>query len=246
LISGLGAYGKAHGFITVTPQVRYTVPHWDDAPGSPDRTFIIALIDHIEAIRCVNLRRVYMAGYSNGAFMTSSMVCELGNRLAAVATVSGIQAPMDCHPARAVPVIAFHGTADPLVPYDGGVTAEAKTLEAPDGKGTFGPLIGTAALAGIMPLPSPIPTELAPWASRNQCSAHSTLSKAATGVTLIAYRCPNHDTVELYREDGDGHTWPDSRYMALPSVRSALGPTTFAIDADQLMWTFFQSHPLPG
>jgi len=245
LISGLGAYGKAHGFITVTPQIQYTVPHWNDAPGSADRAFIVALIDHIEATRCVDLRRVYMTGYSNGAFMTSSMVCELGDRLAAVATVSGIQAPANCHPERPVPVIAFHGTADPLVPYNGGVTPEVKTLEAPDGKGTFGPLLGTPALAGIAPLTAPIPTELARWAGRNHCTPHPTVSKAATGVTLIAYRCPDHDTVELYREDGDGHTWPGSRLMTLPSVRSALGPTTLAIDADQLMWAFFQSHPLP-
>jgi polyhydroxybutyrate depolymerase len=126
------------------------------------------------------------------------------------------------------------------------VTPEAKALEAPDGEGTFGPLLGTPALAGIAPLPAPIPTELARWASRNHCALHPTVSKAATGVTLIAYRCPDHDTVELYREDGDGHTWPDSQFMSLPSVRSSLGPTTFAINADQLMWAFFQSHPLSG
>lgn len=50
----------------------------------------------------------------------------------------------------------------------------------------------------------------------------------------------------LYREDGDGHTWPDSRFMSPPPVRSALGPTTLAIKADQLMWAFSHSHPLPG
>jgi polyhydroxybutyrate depolymerase len=64
------------------------------------------------------------------------------------------------------------------------------------------------------------------------------------GVSLIAYRCPDHATVEVYREEGDGHTWPGSQLMVLPSVWSSLGPTTFAIDADQLMWAFFQSHPL--
>lgn len=246
LVSGLGIYGSSHGFITVTPQVQFTVSHWNDVPGSADRAFLVALIDHIEATRCVDLRRVYMAGYSNGAFMTSSMVCELAGRLAAVATVSGIQVPANCHPTRPVPVIAFHGTADPLVPYNGGTTAEAKALPAPDGNGTFGSRNGTASLAGIAPLTAPIPTELAGWALRNHCAPHPTVSKAAAGVTLIAYGCPDGNTVELYRENGDGHTWPGSKVMALPSVRASLGPTTFAIDADQLMWAFFQAHPLPG
>jgi len=247
LVTGLSAYGKAHGFITVTPQVQEVVPHWDVRPGSSDRAFIVALLDHVEATRCVNLRRVYMVGYSNGAFMTSSLVCELGGQLAAVATVAGIQAPANCHPKRPVPVIAFHGTADPLVPYlGGGMTPAAKAMAGPDGTGTFGSLEGTSAVAGIAPLTAPIPTELAHWASRNHCSLHPTLSKAATGVTLISYQCPNHQTVELYRENGDGHTWPGSELTNLPSVRATLGPTTFAINADKLIWAFFQAHMLPG
>jgi polyhydroxybutyrate depolymerase len=245
-VTGLGTYGTAHGFITVTPQVQQTVPHWDDAPGSADRAFLVALVDHIEGTQCVDLRRVYMVGYSNGAFMTSSMVCELGSRLAAVATVAGIQAPANCHPKRAVPVVAFHGTADPLVPYKGGsMTAAAKALIGPDGTGTFGSLLGTPALAGIPPLTASIPTELARWASRNHCASHPSSSKVAAGVTLIAYQCPNHDTVELYRENGDGHTWPGSQLTNLPALRATLGLTTFSINADQRIWAFFQSHPLP-
>jgi len=243
-ITGLGAYGGTHGFITVTPQVDQAIPHWTYSPGSADRAFIVALLDHIEATQCINLKRVYMAGYSNGAFMTSSMVCELGDRLAAVATIAGIQAPAKCHPSRPVPVIAFHGTVDPLVPYNGGVSAAAKKLPAPDGKGTMGAILGTPAAAGVAPLTAPIPTELGKWASRNHCSAHPTVSKAAAGVTLIAYRCPNDDTVELYREDGDGHIWAGSSFMT--GIRSVVGPTTFAVNADQLLWAFFQAHPRPS
>lgn len=94
-------------------------------------------------------------------------------------------------------------------------------------------------------LEDPIPTELARWARRNDCGPKPTLSKVATGITLIAYQCPDHDTVELYREDGDGHTWPGSALTNLPAVRATLGRTTFAIDADHLIWAFFQSHQLP-
>ena len=108
----------------------------------------------------------------------------------------------------------------------------------------MGPLLGTNADEGIPPLPAPIPTELARWAGRNHCAEPPAVSKAATGVTLIAYRCPDHNTVELYRENGDGHIWPGSPVMT--SLRPVLGPTTFAIDANRLMWAFFQAHPLPS
>jgi polyhydroxybutyrate depolymerase len=48
--------------------------------------------------------------------------------------------------------------------------------------------------------------------------------------------------VELYRENGDGHIWAGSQTMV--PLRSLVGPTTFAINADQLLWTFFKAHPL--
>lgn len=241
-ITGLSAYGDSHGFVTVTPQVDETVPHWDFAPGSPDRAFIGALMTHVEATQCIDLHRVYLAGYSNGAFMTSWLVCQYADRVAAVATVAGIQAPPGCHPSRPVPVIAFHGTADPFVPYQGGVGPEAVKMEAPDGKGTIGSELGTAALAGISPSTLPIPTEEARWAVRNGCTGPPNHRVVATGVVLVAYHCPADATVDLYREDGDGHIWAGSPLM--PGLRSVVGPTTFAIDDDRLIWAFFRAHPL--
>ncbi len=116
--------------------------------------------------------------------------------------VPGIQAPGYCHPKRSVPVVAFHGTEDPLVPYNGGgLTPAAQALTGPDGTGTFGSLLHTPAIVGIVPLPASIPTELERWANRNHCSSRPTVSKAAKGMQLIAYQCPEHATVELYRED---------------------------------------------
>ena len=42
-----------------------------------------------------------------------------------------------CDPSQPVPVLEFHGTADPLVPYDGGGTTEEPSvpdLRSPDGR----------------------------------------------------------------------------------------------------------------
>jgi polyhydroxybutyrate depolymerase len=240
--SGLGTYGSTHGFITVSPQVNYAVPHWDQAPGSADQKFVGDLLTHLQNTLCVDRHRIFVAGYSNGAFMTSALACTFAGEIAAVATVSGIQAAAGCHPARPVPVIAFHGTADPFVPYLGGVGPEALKLPAPNGVGSIGSQLNSPELKGISPLTLPIPTEEARWAARNGCAKSPQLSTAAPGITLIAYRCPHNATVELYRENGDGHIWAGSKAMV--AIASIVGKTTFAISADQLMWSFFESHPL--
>jgi len=44
--------------------------------------------------------------------MTSRLACELDGTLAAVAPVAGVQFPVDCQAARAVPIITFHGKQD--------------------------------------------------------------------------------------------------------------------------------------
>ena len=240
--SALGSYGSSHGFITVTPQVNKPVQFWVVTSGSADQKFLGDLITHLTQTLCVDKHRVFVAGYSNGAFMASALACTYANRIAAVATVAGIQAPAGCHPARPVPVVAFHGTADPFVPYQGGIGPAAKTLPAPNGVGTLGSNPDSKGVRGISASMLPIPIEEARWAARNGCSKSPKTSNVANGVTLIAYSCPGHATVELYRESGDGHVWAGSEAMV--AIESVVGKTTFAISADQLMWKFFASHPL--
>jgi len=238
----LGSYGATKGFITVTPQVNETVQHWITTPGSSDQQFLIALIGHLENTLCVNSRRVYVAGYSNGAFMASALACSDASKIAAVATVAGIEATSRCHPSRRVPVIAFHGTSDPFVPYGGGIGPAAKKLPAPNGNGTIGSHLNSKIDQGIQQNDLPIPVEEARWAARNGCSKSPKTSTVASGVTLIAYNCPGNATVELYKEIGDGHIWAGSEAMV--AIASIVGKTTFSISANQLIWKFFESHPL--
>jgi polyhydroxybutyrate depolymerase len=241
VISQLGAYGTAHGFLTVTPQVDEAGQHWITSPRSADQRFLITLVTHVLATQCVDANRVFVAGYSNGAFMASALACSDAGTIAAVATVAGIEAVPDCHPSRRVPVIAFHGTADPFVPYTGGVGPSARNLPAPSGNGTIGDAISTATAQRIQLSNRPVPVEAARWAARNGCAATPKTSAAAPGVTLIAWSCPKGAAVELYRENGDGHIWAGSPSM--PAIASTVGRSTSAISADRLMWAFFQAHP---
>src|SRR4029079_13798140 len=132
--SALGPFGDARGFITITPQGSSNpIPLWNTDLASPDVRFIGDLLDEVEARLCVDERRVFVTGLSNGAFMTSAVACKYADRIAAAAPVAGIRDIKGCAFARPVPVIAFHGTADPFVSYTGGLGLSALKLPTPDG-----------------------------------------------------------------------------------------------------------------
>lgn len=238
-LSALGTYGQTHGFITITPQVTEPVPLWEATIGSQDMTFAGGLFNAIERTLCVNQRRLYVTGYSNGAFMTSAIACQYAGRIAAVAPVAGIQDISGCRPSRPVPVVAFHGTADPFVHFNGTPSKAAADLPAPTGSKKT---LGQSSDSGALKKAPSIPQDTADWARRNGCRSTPTDSKAASGVTLVRYRCPAGADVELYVVKGGGHAWPGSKVSA--AIKSVVGFTTFAITADAIMWRFFKAHPL--
>lgn len=248
--TGLGAYGEQEGFVTVMPHGDGPVPRWVFTSGSTDVDFLGQVLDEVEADLCIDTNRIYVTGLSNGAFMTSALMCDLSDRFAAAAPVAGIQPIGDCDPARPIPVVAFHGTDDPFVSWDGGLGPAVSSLPLPDGTGSLGDTLeqtGEAdaeAQAGIDlgdDAPS-VPEIAAIWAERNGCEPEPTEEPVAEDVVLVTFDCPNGADVELYRIEGGGHTWPGSDFM-LGAV-DLVGTTTMAIDANEIMWEFFQAHPL--
>ncbi len=241
VMSGFGPYGDQHGFITVEPNGLGPVPHWDTTLGSNDLVFIGAVVDDMEKAMCIDTKRVYAAGLSQGAFMSSAIACEYADRFAAVAPVAGITAVIKgCKPARPVPVIAFHGTADPFVSYTGGLGPAALNLPNPNGKGKIG---DNKAIKDAPRSPS-VPQQLAAWAKRNGCTLTLEEQPVTSDVTLLSYPCPKGQEVELYRVTGGGHTWPGSAFSANPAVARLTGRTTMSINATALIWQFFQQHSL--
>ncbi|HEV2641363.1 MAG TPA: PHB depolymerase family esterase, partial [Candidatus Elarobacter sp.] len=137
-MSALGPYGRTHGFVTITPWIdNRAVPHWLATVASTDMAWFGALLTHVEATRCVDERRVFVTGISNGAAMTSAIACRFSSRVAAVAPVAGIQTNAPCDATRPVPVVAFHGAADPVLHYDGTPSKGAAALEGLSGSGTL-------------------------------------------------------------------------------------------------------------
>lgn len=245
-ISGMGPYGDTKGFITVTPNGQGSPVHWNANLGSPDVALIGSILDQVEQDLCVDRSRVYVTGFSNGAFMTSAVACQLGDRVAAVAPVAGMRDVPGCTFSRPVPAVTFHGTADHFVEYQGGMGAGAATLQAPDGSGrTLGELgADSSAAEAIIPgsMDQKIPDITAAWAARNGCATTTTETAVAADVTLVRFDCPAGHEVDLYRVADGGHAWPGSAGSV--AIEAVTGHTTMNVDATARIWDFFAAHRL--
>jgi polyhydroxybutyrate depolymerase len=100
-----------------------------------DVRFISELIDTLERSYNIDSTRIYANGLSNGGGMSFALSCTLSNRIAAVGMVAAAQTlPWSwCTDPRPVPMIAFHGTADPDVPYNGGELGAEKSVRSEPG-----------------------------------------------------------------------------------------------------------------
>lgn len=233
VFSGMDATSDAGGFIVAYPQALIPAGSGYDwnIPGVPlvggqypppgaasDVAFLTGLVRDLAARYCVDLRRVYATGMSGGGRMASQLACDAAQTFAAVAPVAGLRFPSPCPATRPVPVIAFHGTADPVDPFNG-----------------HGGAYWTYS----------VPDAASRWAARDRCPG-SPRTVAGKGYTLTGYAgCQAGTAVELYAIDGEGHEWPGGPVM--PGViTKPLGPQSDAISANAVMWAFFQAHPLPA
>jgi polyhydroxybutyrate depolymerase len=122
--TGLAELARTDGVVVVYPRghegvelLGTTGVGWDMRPGeTTDRDFLRALLDRLESERCIDRRRVYATGMSNGGFLASLLGCQLADRLAAVASVAGALDLEDCRPARPMPILLIYGSADNVVP----------------------------------------------------------------------------------------------------------------------------------
>ncbi len=231
-LTGMNATADADSFIVAYPQGGIPAVsgfEWN-VPGQPliggaavpadapdDVSFIEQLVTLLEQNYCVNPQRVYATGFSGGARMASQLGCDASEVFAAVAPVSGLRIPDPCPSTRPVPVISFHGTADPVDPYLG-----------------HGQKYWTYS----------VPVAASRWGIHNGCSPNPQTSQPDPGVTLTAYvNCAAGSAVDLYTLIGEGHEWPGGPRLPR-SITRALGPQSSAVSANTTMWAFFVAHPL--
>jgi polyhydroxybutyrate depolymerase len=161
---------------------RWNVPIQSGRPD--DVAYVSDVIDHVAARVCTDLARVYATGFSGGARMTSLLGCRLGARIAAIAPVSGLRLPGAGCSGGSVPVLTFHGLADPQNTYDGHV---------PDRGGEW--------------LES-VPDALAGWARHDSCKGDAILDDPPGPLSTMRYDgCAEGSEVRMIRIDGLGHAW---------------------------------------
>jgi polyhydroxybutyrate depolymerase len=113
-VTRLTPQARRSGFVVAYPSS--TSPGlWAGAEEIPA---VMRTLSAIERVACIDARRVYLTGISNGGGMAKVLACRLADRFAGVVlfapAISGIG---DCKPSRAISMLEIHGSADPLVPY---------------------------------------------------------------------------------------------------------------------------------
>jgi polyhydroxybutyrate depolymerase len=212
----------AQGFIVVYPAGTGFPQIWHvfrQTGLEEDAKFISGMIDTLERAYNIDSTRIYANGFSNGGGMAFVLSCNLSNRIAAIGLVAAAETlPWSwCEDHRPMPMVAFHGTADPIVPYKGGHSPVTPEI-FPD-----------------------VQTWTSSWAQRNRCAPTPSESSVAPDVTRREYtNCADSADVVLYTIRNGGHTWPGGK----PLPRIIVGATTNEIDATRVMWNFFRQHTL--
>ena len=184
-----------------------------------DVGFTEALIDELATLYAIDLDRVYATGMSNGGFMSFLLACQLSEKIAAVASVTGSMTQDtfdDCNAQHPTPVLQIHGTEDDVVLYNENN------------------------------LSLPIPDVISYWVDHNNCETTPTTTTlpdvdVSDGSTLehsVYEDGDNGVTTEHMKVIGGGHTWPGS-------VLNTAG-TNQDIDASMEIWLFFSRYDING
>ena len=221
-----------YDFIGVAPSglLSSGTAYWDAAPTAQnyDVTFIATLIDHLESWLCINTSEVFSTGISNGAQMSSLLGCRLRTKITAIAPVEGEEYLTPCR-GKPEPILAFHGTADPVLPYGGGGLNATRIADLYYFHGH--------EPAGL-PAPMGIDRSMEDWARHNGCHPRPKTVRISSQVQKRTWTDCKAATV-LYIVDGGGHGWPG---QPIPATAKVFGPETTQIDATNLMMRFFFDH----
>jgi polyhydroxybutyrate depolymerase len=228
LLTHMSTTADQRGFIVAYPEGVATSWNAGDCCGTAwtnsvdDIGFVNALLDKIENEYCIDPKRVFATGMSNGGFLTHRIGCALASRFAAIAPVAGVLGipEAQCKPGRPVPILDFHGTSDPLVPYDGGTPLDPQ----------LGVGLVFRSVAETMQF----------WRTNNGCTNQTSVFYQHGDATCQEWNeCQSGAETALCTIDGGGHTWPGG--LPVP----VLGKTSTDIDATNAMIDFFDAHPMP-
>ncbi len=188
-----------------------------------DIGFLSNLIDTISSQYNINQDKIYSTGMSNGGFMSYKLACELSDKIAAVASVTGSMNESQinsCFPQQSMPVMQIHGTTDLVVLYEGNEFLETLSIE----------------------------DVVSYWVAFNQCDTDPVVTNMpdinildlSQAEHYLYDNCINSTSVEFYKIINGGHTWPGA---LIPLTGNN---TNQDINASEKIWEFFQKYDLNG
>jgi len=240
-LSGLNAKADAAGFVVVYPfgsgvnKDRSLTFNAGNVGGYAmwnkidDVGFTKQLLEDLTSVLNVDRDRVFATGISNGGMMAYRVASELSELFAAVAPVGGPMGTETCSPARPVSIIHFHGTADEFAPFQGG-----------KGRGVLG------VPAALRPDFYSVDHSIRAWVKTNGCAQEPKVERlpdtADDGMRSTRKTWSGGkegSEVVLIEIENGGHTWPGREPLV-----AILGKSTRDLSANDLMWEFFQRHPI--
>jgi polyhydroxybutyrate depolymerase len=230
--SSMTTVAESNDFMLVFPEGttdQYGVTFWNSEIAGEDVDdlgYLIALIDSMIVNYQVDPDRVYMCGMSNGGFMSYYSACEMTDKIAAIASVTGTMNNViydNCNPTKSIPVLEIHGTEDATVPYLGF-----------ENSGSFQTMMATEDVVDF-------------WVNHNNCTESQVVEMEDLSITDLStvthFSYTGGDdgaSVELYRVNEGGHTWPGS-IIPLSGI-----VTNHDIIASEVIWDFFNQYDIDG
>ncbi len=192
---------------------------WSFGSQADDVGFVGAMIDKFSADYSINKQKIYSCGMSNGGFFSYVLACEMGDRIAAIASVTGGMVDEyvpNCNPDRKIPVMQIHGTADDVVAYNGteGVSIPVETLMN----------IWTDSYTCTTPGDTTVIADI-------------NTADQTTAIRIDYIDCQDDLEVVFYKIDGGGHTWPGAAID--------VGITNRDFVASEVIWEFFNRFENP-
>ena len=242
--NGAVPFSAAPGFsgfawnIPGVPLVGTTI--YPPAGTRDDVQFVSHVIDGVADNACIDLKRVYATGVSGGGRMASQLACDLSDRIAAIAPISGVRFPssadtpgrtVDCVPGRAVPVIAIHGVWDPINVFSDTPPPEAASLPA----AITPPVPGSSWTYSTE-------TAVARWVANNGCKPDPRVHVVTPNIDEFDYRaCHGNADVVLFKVKNSGHLSPGHGGSVPPSL---VNPTNAEVDGTVVAWDFLSRYHL--
>lgn len=217
--TNLSHLAEQKGFIVVYPDG--INKQWDiggnTRPGVDDISFVSALITHLTQILAIDQQRIYATGASDGGFFVQRLACQKPGQIAAFASVAAslpVQLKHSCQNPSPIPILMINGTADSIVPWEGGKPPKVRIGE-------------------YLALP-PILEVINFWRHHDACNSSGEVKQLSGSRVEVAryHQCQAGTEVELVKLKGGGHIWPGGS-----------GPSQF-LNASLEIWNFFSRHTL--